>query len=292
MPYYHVFIKYIHKEKMKLTDWTNLSKEVVEKQIAHPYMENRSFMFAGEVIHPCKIRMIQIFTSGTPDTELILPNGRPFLKETNVLYILDCFSRGMVQGVDMVTQEFIHLPPKTAKISFRPVGNKNKVFIVHGRDETQALLLQKYLKDKLKVDAVMFDDLPDKGRTIIEQLEYIQDNVGYAFVIVTPDDVGCLTENIKELAKMLVGLKSIKGETVAKIFGMLHTRARQNVVFELGLFMGALGREKVCCLLKQGTEEKPSDIDGILYKLFNKSVSEIFHEIPEELRGLVMKQKV
>lgn len=160
---------------------------------------------------------------------------------------------------------------------------RKNIFIVHGRDDKQALLLQKYLKDKLKVDAVMFDDLPDKGRTIIEQLEYIRDNVGYAFVIVTPDDVGCLTEDIEELGKMLVGLKSVKAQTIGKMFELLHTRARQNVVFELGLFMGALGRKKVCCLLKQDTEERPSDIDGILYKLFNKSVSEIFHEIPEEL---------
>ena len=43
-----------------------------------------------------------------------------------------------------------------------------------------------------------------------------------------------------------------------------NPRARQNVVFELGYFMGKLGRERVCPLFK-GEVEKPSDIDGIVY---------------------------
>lgn len=159
----------------------------------------------------------------------------------------------------------------------------NKVFIVHGIEDKQALLLQKYLKDKLKVNAVMFDDLRDKGRTIIEQLEYIRDHIYYAFVIVTPDDVGCLREEIQNIARMVVGLKNVGNEIVTKIFENLHERARQNVVFELGLFIGALGRENVCCLLQKDVKERPSDIDGILYKSFDRSVTEIFHEIAEEL---------
>lgn len=161
---------------------------------------------------------------------------------------------------------------------------KNSVFIAHGREDTHALLLQKFLKEKLKINAVVFDDLRDKGRTIIEQLEYIRDHVYYAFVIVTPDDVGCLRDEIENIAKMVVGLESVKRKTVDMIFGLLHERARQNVVFELGLFIGALGRENVCCLLHRDVKDKPSDIDGILYKLFDKSVTEIFHELEEELK--------
>ena len=61
-------------------------------------------------------------------------------------------------------------------------------------------------------------------------------------------------------------------------------RARQNVVLELGLFMGLLGRERVCCLYKGGVE-LPSDFSGILYKEFNKSISEIAWEIRKELKA-------
>jgi predicted nucleotide-binding protein len=58
----------------------------------------------------------------------------------------------------------------------------------------------------------------------------------------TPDDVGCL--------------KSEKEN--------LQARARQNVIFELGYFMGKLGRKNVCALLKDNIE-RPSDSDGIIY---------------------------
>lgn len=41
-------------------------------------------------------------------------------------------------------------------------------------------------------------------------------------------------------------------------------RARQNVVFELGYFIGRLGRNRVCALYREGVEI-PSDYSGVLY---------------------------
>ncbi|MFT3988672.1 TIR domain-containing protein [Aestuariivirga sp.] len=43
-----------------------------------------------------------------------------------------------------------------------------------------------------------------------------------------------------------------------------RSRARQNVVFELGFFIGALGPSHVAALVK-GDIEKPSDYDGVAY---------------------------
>ena len=62
--------------------------------------------------------------------------------------------------------------------------------------------------------------------------------------MLTPDDVGALKN---------------EAET------QLNSRPRQNVVFELGYFISALGRQKVCLLIK-GEIENPSDLDGMLYK--------------------------
>ena len=58
----------------------------------------------------------------------------------------------------------------------------------------------------------------------------------------TPDDVGSLKD----------------GEP------NLKPRARQNVIFEFGYFIGTLSRKRVCALVK-GNVEKPSDYDGVLY---------------------------
>jgi predicted nucleotide-binding protein len=41
-------------------------------------------------------------------------------------------------------------------------------------------------------------------------------------------------------------------------------RARQNVVFELGFFIGRLGSERVAALIK-GDVERPSDLEGVVY---------------------------
>ena len=44
----------------------------------------------------------------------------------------------------------------------------------------------------------------------------------------------------------------------------LQPRARQNVILELGFFLGRLGRERVCPLVK-GDVETPSDYVGVVY---------------------------
>ncbi|WP_434811706.1 TIR domain-containing protein [Microbacterium sp. bgisy189] len=41
-------------------------------------------------------------------------------------------------------------------------------------------------------------------------------------------------------------------------------RARQNVVFELGFFIGLIGRSRVAVLYDEGVE-LPSDITGLVY---------------------------
>jgi predicted nucleotide-binding protein len=44
----------------------------------------------------------------------------------------------------------------------------------------------------------------------------------------------------------------------------LKPRARQNVIFEFGYFIGRLGRKRVCGILS-GDIEIPSDYFGVLY---------------------------
>lgn len=272
-------------------DW---KKEQTEKQVAIPYMKNKPFMVGGVVIHPCNVIQILIFESEKNAENYPLPNGKIVKNEKDVFYIAKSFSS--MEGIFAYTDLFITSPPKEEVRLIRTptviLGKKRKVFIVHGRNETEALRLQKYLTKTLNVDAEMFEDFKERSgsTTIIEQLEYIKDNVGYAFVVVTPDDLGCLRENIDNCkANMLIGKTDVKVETVCEILDNLNTRARQNVVFEHGLFIGALGRDNVCCLLQKDTKEKPSDVDGILYVGFDKSVAEKFSEITEKLKnaGLV-----
>lgn len=95
--------------------------------------------------------------------------------------------------------------------------------------------------EKLGFEAIILHEQSNKGRTLITKFHEVADEVGFAVVLMTPDDCGGSVPD-----------------------GDLKPRARQNVVFELGFFIGKLGRERVATLVK-GDVEKPSDFDGVVY---------------------------
>ncbi len=122
--------------------------------------------------------------------------------------------------------------------------SSNKVFVVHGRDDAAKEKVARFLH-QLGLQPIILHEQPDKGRTIIEKFEEESD-VGFAVVLLTPDDMG-----------------SIKG-------GEPKPRARQNVLLELGYFIGKLGRKHVCPLLTEDIEV-PSDYLGVLYKILDEN---------------------
>jgi len=124
---------------------------------------------------------------------------------------------------------------------FSPTGNK--VFIVHGHGDAIKQSVARFL-EHLDLAVVILHEQADKGQTLIEKLQSHSSEVdiGYAVVLLTPDDLGKLAS--KE--------------------GELSPRARQNVVFELGYFIAKLGRERVRALYSKGVE-LPSDYQGVLY---------------------------
>lgn len=96
----------------------------------------------------------------------------------------------------------------------------------------------------LGLEAVILHEQPNLSRTLIEKLEAHAD-VDFAIVLLSPDD------------------EVVKGMTKDR-----ERRARQNVIFELGLFVGKLGRQRVCALYKQGVE-LPTDYAGVAYVKFD-----------------------
>lgn len=127
----------------------------------------------------------------------------------------------------------------------------SKVFIVHGRDEEAKAVVARFV-ERCGLIPVILHEQTDQGRTIIEKFEQESD-VGFAVVLLTPDDVG--------------GINETSPDTV-----VLRPRARQNVILELGYFVGTLGRDRVCAFLK-GDIEVPSDFSGVLYTPFGSDES-------------------
>lgn len=117
----------------------------------------------------------------------------------------------------------------------------NKVFIVHGHDETAKIDTARVL-EKADFEAIILHEQADGGLTIIEKIEKYTD-VDFAVVLYTECDKGRAKEEPVDDEKY---------------------RARQNVVFEHGYLIGKLGRNKVCALVK-GNVETPGDISGVVY---------------------------
>ena len=112
------------------------------------------------------------------------------------------------------------------------------MFLVHGHDEAVRETVARFI-ERLDIEVIILHEQANGGRTIIEKIEH-HSEVGMAVVLLTPDDVG------------------------SKVGGKLEPRVRQNVLLELGYFIGALGRNKVCAL-KSGDMDIPTDFAGVVW---------------------------
>lgn len=137
------------------------------------------------------------------------------------------------------------------------------IFIVYGHD-TESRDALELLLHRWQLNPIILQNLPAAGDTIIEKLEqYIgqHGNVGYACVLLTPDDEG-----------------HEAGASEKRQY-----RARQNVVLELGMVLARLGRKRVATLYKDSVEP-PSDMSGLIYIGFKERLEEAKEKLYRELR--------
>jgi hypothetical protein len=158
--------------------------------------------------------------------------------------------RGMLVGLRSILRrlELFEEVPDATPVSVAPVVEDpdqavtspgRDVFVVHGRDEGAKQTVARFL-EKLHLRPIVLHEQPNQGSTIIEKLQR-HSQVSFAVVLLTPDDEG-----------RQVGTSE------------WQSRARQNVILELGFFVGFLGRERVCAPKSPGVEV-PSDLAGVVY---------------------------
>jgi predicted nucleotide-binding protein len=141
---------------------------------------------------------------------------------------------------------FPQSPHATAPAAVGPVVGTRRVFIVHGHDDAARLALARFLEaTKTNFEIQILNEATNQGRTIIEKLEHEATSATYAVVLLTADDEGGPRTN-----------------------GERRPRARQNVILELGYFIGKLNRKSVAILYEEGVE-LPSDVQGVAYILLD-----------------------
>jgi len=146
------------------------------------------------------------------------------------------------------------------------ISKTKKVFVVHGHDEIAKTNLEVFLHE-IGLDPIVLHRQADEGLTIIEKFEKHSD-VGYAFILLTPDEITYIKAD------------EVKSDDKRE----KEFRARANVIFEFGYFVGKLGRSRVCCLYT-GDVSLPSDVSGMIYKKFTSNIEEVAYSIIKDLKA-------
>jgi predicted nucleotide-binding protein len=184
---------------------------------------------------------------------------------TEGLGIAGAILASMVDEVQNLRDEDLApMPSATAEWNESGQGTPatRKVFVVHGHDHGFKEAVARVLTT-LEMEPVILHEQPDQGKTIIEKFSDYSD-VSFAVALLTPDDLG-------------------EAKAKVKTVDDLGPRARQNVIFEFGYFIGKLGRSNACGLVK-GHVDTPSDYSGVLYIAYDEPGQWKF-QLARELRA-------
>jgi predicted nucleotide-binding protein len=133
------------------------------------------------------------------------------------------------------------------------------VFIIHGHDELNTRRLSQLLHTNFGLNPIAMLAKPGMSRPLTDKFEDEARTCSFAFALFTPDD-----EVVKPKES--------------------YNQARPNVIYEVGWFIGRLGRERVTLILKAGTKIH-SDLDGVSQIRFGENVEDKFLEIQNELKA-------
>lgn len=152
---------------------------------------------------------------------------------------LELLNNQFIGYLDQVLQDIIYANPEHETRTLKN-NNNQTVFIIHGHDE----VVKTEVKDLLttaKVPNIILHQEMDKSRHVLTKFLDNASKAGYAVAILTPDDL------------------TAEG----------YYRARQNVILEIGYFIGVLGIDRVRMLVKDNIDI-PSDLSGILYEKYTE----------------------
>lgn len=141
----------------------------------------------------------------------------------------------------------------------------NNVFIVYGHDMEMKEQVQQYLHELGIYTVDLLTVSPNGICTLFDALKICATKIECAIILLSSDDIL---------------ISDIKGENPLVVY-----QPRQNVIFEMGLFAGILGRDKVITIYKpQKNFQFPSDIGGIYYTEFTEN-----NQWKKELRTQLIK---
>ena len=260
MAYYHIKIELSEKDKNGNNETKYQvdiqSEEDVLVKFLIPFQKLKTFRVNGYFIKPTSVNRLVVTTSTQSADDIVNILDKKFEEINNdsslIFLSLGHSHEQAIENNEYVIEVTDELLEKANVMIKSAVTNSqitknyestnqssNKVFIVHGRDNTAKIEVARFI-EKLGLQAIILHEQSDNGLTIIEKIEQYS-IVSYGIVLYTDCDEGRL-----------------KGSQD------LQARARQNVIFEHGFLISKLGRNRITALVK-GKIEIPNDLSGVVY---------------------------
>jgi len=141
-------------------------------------------------------------------------------------------------------------------------GRRPRVFLVHGHDNELLEQVRNLIHIRFGLPApIILREQASFGKVLIEKIEQEALNIDLVIVLLTPDD-----------------------KVISEADGRIVSRARQNVIFELGFFMGMMGRgQGSIIVMHKGNVELPSDVHGLLTLDVSRGLDAVEAELRREL---------
>jgi predicted nucleotide-binding protein len=272
---YHIkLMKRIDRGECKI----NITEEELLTRYVEPFIYGETIVINGTTLEPKELWRVKITQSEIPIDNIIQQIEQQDRIDRSPYSMLRPSAKWRaIDKVEDVTDKYINVAPgsktrKSVEEKKQKMTNNKKVFVVHGHDTELKTDVELFLR-RINLEPIVLHRQLDEGLTVIEKFEKHSDVV-YALILLTPDDIGFpVSETEKPEEERLI-----------------EYRARQNVIFEFGYFVGKLSRKNVCCIYKSGVQ-LPSDLNGLIYKQVNKSIEEVGLFVMKELKNVGLDVK-
>ncbi|MDZ4298492.1 MAG: nucleotide-binding protein [Moraxellaceae bacterium] len=179
--FYHVIIK-PKSDKYYGEYKTDLTKEQLISRFVEPYEKGLPIVINGKTVQPNDLERIKI-TKSERTIESFIPQIKAEDQASSVTFIGGPSYTHQAIGIATdVTDDFIEgaigykkeLYKTTSNTKKSKEGEPNRVFIVHGHDESAQNKAARFV-EKLGFEAIILHEKASSGRTIIEKIEYYSD---------------------------------------------------------------------------------------------------------------------
>lgn len=244
----------------------DLDVETLFDNILLPFSQGKQFIFDGYMIAPDKVKRLKVVKTSSP-AKLYIDQHYESMRRSNIADMATIpKSIALNKGQDLTNDLLKEAGDRTAtsatednKESSENQKTNRKFFVVHGHDMASMHELCRVLKEDFNLEPVVLSEEPNVGLdTIISKFERLANTCSGVTVLLTPDD------KIEESEKL---------------------RARQNVIFELGYFLGKFRspEQRRIMIFHKGNVEVPSDISGVVYYHYQKSITEVFYHMKKQI---------